>query len=108
MKFNSASEMLNVIVNNYQDLYSPSMHKYVFVYTDTGSICVYDIFEDEADVLKAQKELDGEYWGAHLGFGGSIIDSREWYEENNEECDDDYFPEDWCEEMLDVTDWEYV
>ena len=83
MNFNSAAEMLDAIQDGI-DLYSPELELYVFLYTNNGSICYYSIDEEEAEELEKSSFLGGEYWSAYLGCGGCIVDSDEWYAENNQ------------------------
>ena len=99
IKFNSAEEMLAEIQSG-TDLYSPELETYVFLYTENGSICYYSIDEEEAEELEKTSFLGGECWSAYLGVGGSILDSDEWYAENNQ-TRPDYLesPIEWCEKM---------
>ena len=104
MKFNSAQEMLDVIVKEENDLYNPNTETYVFVYSDCGSICYYSIDKEHAKKLAKLKEETGEYWGAFLGPGGWIVDdpSHELYDEGDET------PLDWCENYYKEDGWEVV
>lgn len=100
MKFNTAKEMLDYINDN-NDLYSRKAEKYVFNYNESGSICTYDIDEDEAKELAKKAKKTPEYWAAFLGTGGKIFDdpSYECYEDeqmSNLEC---------CEELIKYEDW---
>lgn len=100
MKFDNAKEMLDYINDNH-DLYSRKAEKYVFNYNEDGSICTYDITEDEANELVKQAKAINEYWGAFLGIGGKIFDdvSCGYYQDgqmSNLEC---------CEELIRYEDW---
>lgn len=100
MKFDNAKEMLDYINDNH-DLYSETAKKYVFNYNESGSICTYDIDEDEAYELAKNAKKASEYWGALLGTGGKIFDdpSYEDYQQeqmSNLEC---------CEELIKYGDW---
>ena len=99
MNFNSAVEMLDAIQSG-TDLYSPEIETYVFIYTDNGSICYYSIDEEFAEELEKISFLGGEEWSAYLGIGGHILDSDEWYVENNQ-TRPDYLesPIEWCEKV---------
>lgn len=103
MKFNSGKEMLDYIQSG-KDLYSPSEQLYIFEYNDCGSIAYYYISNEQA----AELRKTNEYWGASLGPGGWIIDSKEYYEENSDMYDehDEYYPEDFCNEYYMLDDWE--
>ena len=105
MKFNSGREMFDYI-NSDMDLYSPFEEIYVFKYTDNGSICTYTISNEHA---KRLKKMDG-YWGGHLGWGGQIFDSEEWYKENKENILDGIpTAEQWCDMVYNCCDdWEDV
>lgn len=80
MTFANGKEMLSKIQEG-TDLYDPETYTYVFVYNEDGAICTYDISHEDADKLK---QMD-DYWGAHLGWGGSIYDTPmnlSWCEDN--------------------------
>lgn len=109
MKFNTAEEMLQTIING-ADLYSPSSSIYVFVYNDCDSICTYMITEAEAKNLRSKQDTYGGDWSGFLGFGGTIIDSNKYLFENGIAVDtgNDNPTLKWCEEMLHIADWEFV
>ena len=106
MKFNTAEEMLEHL--GHYDLYSKSECLYVFDYNDMGSIVIYSIVPEEAKELTQKSEKYGDYWGAFLGPGGHIYDSKEYFEEHGYEYnpDEDYINIDWCNDHLYITDWE--
>lgn len=90
-KFDSPEEMLMVIQNG-NDLYSPSELIYTFVYNEAGSICCYWLRVSEAQELERYSiESDGEYWGAFLGIGGHIYDDPSY----------DFYDPDWSVSNLD-------
>ena len=101
MKFNSGNEMLDYLYTG-ADLYSPSTQLYIFEYNLWGSIAYYYISNEHAEELRQTNE----YWGASLGPGGLIIDSKEYYEENPDMEDDGYYPEDFCNDKCMIEDWE--
>lgn len=91
MQFISAEEFLKEIQKG-RDFYSPSKELYVFVYSESGSICVYS-----GITVEKALELDSydEYWGAHLGmFGSQIFD-----EPKNLQ---------WCKDCLFISDWKDI
>lgn len=90
MKFNSAEDMLEFIQDG-NDLWSPSEGLYVFVYNEDGAICTYSIDITQAKELSLKAELYDEYWGAFLGWGGSIYDESQ----NLELCEVLYTVDDW-------------
>lgn len=105
MTFKNGYEMLDCIKAGY-DFYSKEKEIYVFVYNDCGSICYYNIDNDEADKLRKLKEESPggeEYWGAFLGIGGWICDdpSYELFDK------DSYSNLDWCKDNYDG-EWEVV
>lgn len=101
MKFATAEQMLEFI-NDGNDLYSRQAEVYIFSYNDAGSVCTYNIDQDEAKGLAKQvKESEENYWGAFLGVGGQIWDdpSHECFkagQTSNLEC---------CESLLEIDDW---
>lgn len=111
MKFNTPEEMLNTILSG-TDLYSPKTKQYVFVYNDSGSICVYTHIDKK--FANEHKNSD-EYWGADLGLQNSFIyDSEEYYcKYRNEAILNNAKAEKilnihWCEENYTLKDWEDV
>lgn len=102
MKFNTGKEMLDYIQSG-KDLYSPSEQLYIFLYNGYGSIAYYYISNEEAEELRQTNE----YWGASLGPGGWIVDSKEYYEETPyEHWDGQEYPEDFCNRYYMLDDWE--
>lgn len=101
MKFETAEQMLDFI-NDGNDLYSRRAEVYVFSYNDAGSICTYNIDQDEAKRLSKQvNDSDENYWGAFLGVGGNIWDdpTHNSYNEGqatNLDC---------CKSLLEYEDW---
>ena len=71
--FDSAEEMLDTIINGF-DLYNTKTEEYVFVYSESGSICVYNINNDEMKKLTKTARENGSHVGAYLGTGGNIYD----------------------------------
>lgn len=54
--FDSPEEMHDTLLNT--DLYSPDLEEYVFRYSETGAICVYDIGPSyAASLIKKAKKL---------------------------------------------------
>lgn len=102
MTFNNGKEMLDYIQSD-KDLYSPSEQLYIFLYNGYGSIAYYYISNEEAEELRQTND----YWGASLGPGGWIVDTKEYYEDNNF-CNDPYveYPEDFCNRYYMLDDWE--
>lgn len=97
MRFNNGKEMLEEIVDNCRDLYSPEKETYVFLYNDDDSIAYYSISKEHARQLAEEVKGTDEYWCGNLGPGGYIIDgpSYEYYKEGDET------PLEWCERMYD-------
>ena len=94
--FSSPEAMFSTILSG-QDLYSESMNLYVFVYNESGSICVYGIDKDKALELEKKSNENHEYWTAYLGSACDIYDSESYYKE----CEgrvpaDAIFPIDLC------------
>lgn len=123
MKFSSANEMLDYVQDN-NDIWSPELEFYVFLYSEYGSICYYRIDKEEAIELEqlAKKREPKEYWAAFLGVGGRICDTIEWYENakrsgmdiNSEQIDDyallfceETFRSEWidCKDVVKETIW---
>lgn len=106
MKFNSATEMLDYIKEG-NDLYNPVLETYVFLYNDCGSIAIYSITVEHANILsKKAADIDG-FWGGCLGPGGYIYDDPS-YEDYTEEqtsnlecCEEFYMDENW----VNTNDW---
>ena len=85
MKFSTPKEMLKYIQAG-NDIWSPTLEKYVFLYSELGSICCYNIDLDEAKELeeKSKGSNPTEYWSGFLGRGGFIYDTIEWYKDTME------------------------
>lgn len=91
-EFKNGEEFLDAL--DCGDYYNPITETYVYVYNDCGSICFYSVDVEYAkELIKKQLDWDGEYWGAFLGRGGSIVDSEEYDEYEEGDCT----PLDWCE-----------
>lgn len=92
------------------DLYNKNSGLYVFVYNDAEALCFYTLSEDEAKSVASKANESGEYWGAYLGWGGSILDDPEYdhfrYSENEGERDLYLKPSfDFCEERFKNDGW---
>lgn len=72
--FSSAENMLEYLQT--ADLYNLETFEYIFKYSEDGDICVYNLEEEEAQVLYEKSKESQEYWGAFLGVGGSIYDYK--------------------------------
>lgn len=89
IKFTSPEQMLETLYNE-SDLYCPEIETYIFTYNDHGSIAYYTgITSEMAEELERKSLEGGEYWGAYLGAGGYIIDSKAYLEDHGEEANDD-------------------
>lgn len=104
LQFISAEEML-AILQDFQapkDLYNVNTGDYVFLYGESGSIAVYNLSMEEALKLEEMSKIDGEYWGANLGIGGSIYDdpSHEYFNPETDQSNLDY-----CKEVFDKKGW---
>lgn len=100
LRFNTAEEML-AFINSNHDLYSRKAETYVFSYNECGSICTYEIDQDEATYLSEQCVCQNEYWSTWLGPGGRIWDdpSHELYhidQATNLDC---------CSRLIQYDDW---
>jgi len=109
MKFENGKQMYDYLCSG-KDLYSKSEGVYVFEYNDAHALCTYYLQPEEvADLVEKSKET-GEYWGAHLGCGGYVLD--------NPSCDEYRYVEDekkralylwpsldFCEGNYSVEDW---
>lgn len=101
--FKNGKEMLHTIWGG--DLYNVETGDYVFEYNNCGSICVYNLSEEEAIELQVKSKLDGgQYWGAYLGPGGYIYDDPSY-----EGYDKDYSISnlEWCKENFSEPGWVY-
>lgn len=75
--FDSPEEMHDTLLNT--DLYSPDLEEYVFRYSETGAICVYDIGPSyAASLIKKSKETEQPgYLAQFLGAGGMILEVKD-------------------------------
>ena len=98
--FDEPEEMLKEITDG-NDLYNLETGKYVFLYNDRESICVYDLPDDDIKKLSDNSIAFQEYWGSSLGPGGKIYDSEEERAigESNIE---------WCKENFNKGTWIYT
>ena len=113
MTFNNGKEMLDYIQSG-KDLYSPSEQLYIFLYNGYGSIAYYYISNEEAEELRQTDE----YWGASLGPGGKVVDTKDYYKDYYSDNLDMYneclnnpdieWPEDFCDRYYMLNDWEDV
>lgn len=100
LEFKSGKEMLDLLQTD-TDLYNLQTGDYVFRYNEAGSIAVYSLSLKEAEQLQAKAEAEDEYWGAYLGFGGSIYDVPESDFYSNKQAS----ALDYCSEMYDEGEW---
>ena len=100
MRFNSPEQMLDAILNGEKDLYNVKTGDYVFHYSESGSIAVYNLTSEEAEELDKKAIENGEYWGAFLGGGGEIWDDPERAAENEQDCNLDY-----CKKVYALDGW---
>ncbi len=75
--FQSAKEFISALVDEDKDLYNPLLNKYLFHYSEAGAVAQYFITPRNARNLARESALSGEYWGAFLGFGGSIYEGAD-------------------------------
>lgn len=104
MRFDSAEDMLTTIRQG-KDLYTPQLGLYVFLYSEAGSIAVYHIGTERANVLSDKcKAGSAKYWSELLGPGGAIYDdpSCEFYD--SAECISN---REWCAEYFSMEGWNY-
>lgn len=69
MFFDSAEQMLNTITNGI-DLWNPNLKKYVFVYDENDSLCVYELDEE---LINKLTQSSNEYWSSYLEGDGDVI-----------------------------------
>lgn len=100
MSFNSPEQMLDAILKGEKDLYNVKTGDYVFHYSESGSIAVYNLTSEEAEELDKKAIENGEYWGAFLGGGGEIWDDPERAAENEQDCNLDY-----CKKVYALDGW---
>lgn len=108
ISFASGQEMYDYITTPASgleyDLYNSELELYVFLYNDTGSICVYSgIDRAEATELAKKGREHGDYWAAFLGWKGSAIYDTPDYENNPPETNEALW---WCEGMFDHPAWQ--
>lgn len=87
-RFHSGTQMLDYIQKG-NDLYNPETNTYVFLYNESGSICVYDWISNDHALDLA---LTREGWSGYLGVGGYIYDDPS-YEDYDDMAMDNW---DWC------------
>lgn len=110
VNFTSPEEMFETICDDGADLYNPKLEKYMFLYNDRNSICVYDIDHHEAISLAVDCSKNTDPWYSLLGEGGYIYDDphnslyKEGRQTNIDICKDLFkrCPNGW----LDVTNYE--
>lgn len=101
MKFQTAEQMLEYITKG-NDLYSRQAEIYIFNYNEAGSVCAYNIDQEEAKQLaELVNNSDENYWGAFIGVGGQIWDdpTHACYEDGqmtNLDC---------CKSLIEIDDW---
>ena len=79
--FRSPEAFLATVISG-QDLYSKSLCLYVFVYNESGSVCVYGVDNETALDLEKKAKEHCEYWSAYLGLGGEIYDTEDYFKES--------------------------
>ena len=121
-KFKNGTEMYEYLCTG-RDLYSKRCGIYAFEYNDAHAICIYHLQPDEIAKLIEKSNETGEYWGAHLGCGGNILEEPNYNDEEHryhkeeairnlylgpslEFCNNTFSIEDWLD-TDDVTE-EYV
>lgn len=112
MKFKNSKEMYDFLSSG-KDLYSKSLGVYVFEYNDAHALCIYNLKPEEVVELVKKSKESKEYWGAHLGWGGSILDSSEYNDDEHRYSEDEAKRNlqpslDFCEETYMVEDWQDV
>lgn len=86
------------------DLYNSELQLYVFLYNETGSICVYEGIDREEATELAKKARDkSEYWGAFLGWKGSGIYDTPDYEVNPPATNEAV---EWCDGCFNHPAWQ--
>ena len=70
--FKNWREMYDALSNG-KDLYNPIIGKYIFLYNENGSLCTYNLNQEEA--INVAKEANGDTWSSVLGTGGYILDT---------------------------------
>jgi hypothetical protein len=105
MRFDSAEDMLTTIQMG-KDLYNPQLGLYVFLYSEVGSIAVYNISIKKAEELK-KTACGGEisYWSDALGRGGEIYDAPKSESFDMAECMSNL---EWCEEYYYHEGWKRI
>ena len=111
MKFESGNEMYEYLCSG-RDLYSRRLGIYAFEYNDAHAICIYYLQPEEVvELIKKSKET-GEYWGGHLGWGGSILEDPDYDDDEHRYHEDEAMRNlylrlslEFCDEMYVVDDW---
>ena len=108
ISFASGQEMYDYITTPASgleyDLYNSELELYVFLYNDTGSICVYSgIDRAEATELAKKGREHGDYWAAFLGWKGSAIYDTPNYENNPPATNEAL---EWCEGCFNHSAWQ--
>lgn len=87
MIFDSAEQMLNTITNGI-DLWNPNLKKYVFVYDENDSLCVYELDEE---LINKLTQSSNEYWSSYLEGDGDVIS----HENALSFCEKNFSVEEW-------------
>ena len=111
MIFNSGMEMYDYLCSG-RDLYSKSCGVYAFEYNDAHAICIYYLQPEEVVKLIGKGKETGEYWGGHLGRGGSILDDPYYDDDDHRYHEEEAMRNlylrpslEFCEETFMVEDW---
>lgn len=110
LEFETPKDMLAFLRSG--DLYNPQTGTYVFSYNDRGSICEYNLDEEEVhNVIETKYNIyddDEQYWGGFLPGGGAIYDmpDDEMYEGGSTSLD--YCEEHYRDAWVDCMDYERV
>lgn len=111
LTFASAGKMYDYICKE-GDLYSKSLGIYAFVYNNAQAICIYNLQQDEVVKLIEKNKETNEYWGAHLGIGGSILEDPDYDDDEHRYNEDEAMRNlylqpsiDFCEMHYKVEDW---
>jgi hypothetical protein len=110
MKFENGNEMYDYLIG--RDLYSKSLGIYAFEYNDAHAICIYYLQPEEVAKLIEKSKGTENYWGAYLGWGGSILDDSDYDDDEHRYSSDENMRNlylkpsiDFCEETYMVEDW---
>jgi phytoene dehydrogenase-like protein len=97
MEFQDGKEMYEYL--KHHDLYDKESEVYVFLYNEDGALCTYDVTMEEAcSLAEKSAEDDGQYWGAYLGPGGTVLDNTEYEPEQELYLQPSY---DFCDRTFD-------